>query len=248
MPNLLKTEGSADGRDIIVYAGTVIDAFFTENEYGQSLGIRSRLDDTDLLNFPWMESGEHTRYFKLGKIQSLRGQPRIAWQILDDGASVKGDTDDRMFRADSDIGRLIDQIAGLLTTDDFDPRVASYWKQLGHVTWGEVTVTKSMPTGEKVADKSGTMRDEFKPTPVKMVLPTAIGGGIAPAAPIEQVDLSAYSLTEIQKDALATLHGTATTDAQFTAGAFAIDGIMGNAEFVKVLNGNVAGVRDALPI
>ena len=248
MPNLLKTEGSADGRDIIVYAGTVTDAFFTENEYGQSLGVRSRLDDNDLLLFPWMESGEHTRYFKLGKIAANRNEPRIAWTILGDGTAVKGDTDDRMFRADSDLGRLIDQLAKLPNVatlpDDFDPRVAASWKALGHVVWAEVTVTKSMPTGEKT-DKG---RDEFKPQPVKMVLPVEFGtGGATVTAPVVAVDLISLGLTDEQRDALSVINAAAASDAEFQSKSLGVPGVMGNQAYVKAVQDNPAGVRNTIP-
>jgi hypothetical protein len=251
MPRLLNTEGSADGRDELLYSGTVIDAFFTSNEYGESLGVRSRLDEADLLLNPWMESGEHTRYFKLGRIAAQRGEKRIAWTVLNDGAAVKGDTEDRMFRADSDIGRLVDHIAQLPGVndlpDDFDPRVAASWKALGHVTWGLVPVTKQLPTGNKVTDKKGVERDEFKPTQTKMVLPLAIGGGVA-VAEVEPVDIDSFGLTSDQIAALAKAAAdNPTDDKAFLGAAFKIEGIMSNSPFVAVLTSNTAGVREALP-
>lgn len=244
---LLKTEGSADGRDALLYGGAVIDAFFVENEYGQSLGLRSRLDDNDLLVFPWMESGEHTRYFKLGKIAASRNEARISWTMIGNGEAVKGDTDDRLFRADSDIGRLIDQLvalgAGDVLPDDFDPRKAASWKALGHVTWGEVQVTKQMPTGAKTAKG----RDEFKATKVPMELPVAIGGSTATAV-VEDVDLDSLGLTTEQIDALGALSTPGTDDSAFVGAAMSVPGVIANAAIVKVLTTNPRGLRQSLPL
>ena len=250
MPNLLKTEGSADGRDDLIYSGTVIDAFFVSNEYGQSLGIKTRLDDADLVRYAFLESGEHTQYFGLGKIAAVRSEPRIAWQVVDDGKAVKGDTDDRMFRADSKIGRLIDQLATLpnidVLGDDFDPRLAEHWKRLGHVKWDHVVVQRSMPTGERKPDRKGVMRDEFKVQSVKEVLPVTLGG--AETTPyVEAVDIDSFGLTSEQKLALSDAAKANPDDKAFVAACFAVPGVMANSPFVTVLNANPAGVRESLP-
>lgn len=237
MPALLKTEGSADGREDILYTGTIIDAYFTEGTYGWQLALRSRVSDTDLLNFPWMESGEHTRWFGLG----------TGWASVDSGQTathVSGDTD-KSFHAASTMGRLINALAALPNSDDlgdaFDPRVAKCWKGLT-LTWDLVTASLSRRVEGEVDAKG---KPKYEKYTGKIVMPVALGEAVAIAA--TPVDLDTLGLTVEQTAELARVSQPGVTDDAFRAAALSIPGVMANPEIVKALNTNTAGLRQALP-
>lgn len=231
-------EGDSGGKESKPYSATVIDAFFEEKEYGPQLVLLNRLDEADLMDYAWMASGEDKRWFGTGKIQVERGKPFVPWSIVGSGAAIKGDTDDRMFRGDSDLGRLWNQILALPNVsdlpEDFDPRVAASWKGL-HFKWGPVPVTKR-------TEVAGV----WKSVAQNMDLPVEMGGVVTAA--VEDVDLDSLGLTTEQIDALGKLSQPGVSDSDFVGAAMSVPGVMANAAVVKVLTSNPRGLRQSLPL
>lgn len=239
-PQKFAPEGDASGREAKPYTGTVIDAFFVTSQYGrEQLTLRTLLDEADQMLYPWMQSGEDTRWFDLGGIQTARGEKFAKWEIVGDGTAVKGDSDARMFRADCDMGRLCAAVFALPNVsdlpDDFDPRVAASWKGLTF-TWGNVMVQKRQKQDD----------DTWKNVTVPMELPTAMGAGVTHEVALA-VDLATLGLTDEQKEALIVANTTDASDAQFASAALSIPGLMANNVFVQTLNTNVKGLRGSLP-
>ena len=236
-PNKYQTEGDSGGRESKPYSATVIDAWFEEKDYGPQLVLQNRLDEADLMDYAWMASGEDKRWFGCGKIQVERGKPFVPWSIVGSGAAIKGDTDDRMFRGDSDLGRLWAQVLTLPNVselpEDFDPRVAASWKGL-HFRWGPCPVTKRVQVD-----------GEWKAVAQNMDLPVELGSGSVVA--VEDVDLDTLGLTGEQIDALSKLSTPGTDDSTFVGAAMSVPGVMANAAVVKVLTSNPRGLRQSLP-
>lgn len=242
-------EGDSGGRESKPYSATVIDAYFEEKDYGPQLVLQNRLDEADQMEYHWMASGEDRRWFGTGKIQVERGKPFQAWSIVGGGAAIKGDTDDRMFRNDSDLGRLWNQIASLPNVselpDDFDPRVAASWKGL-HFRWAAVPVRKQRvkkdANGNDVLNDKGKMTYEGFDT--SMDLPIEMGSGTSVTAGPDVV-LDDLGLTPEQVTALSKLAQPGVSDSDFVGQAVVV--VAGNQAATKALTSNPAGFRSALP-
>lgn len=235
-PQKFKPEGDSGSRESKPYTGTVIDAWFEEGQYGVQLVLQNRLDEADQMEYHWMASGEDKRWFGAGKIAVAKTGPREPWQVIGDGAAVKGDKEDRMFRGDSDLGRLLNQLFSLPNVsdlpEDFDPRVAASWKGL-HIGWGPVPVVKRTQVD-----------GDWKDMTVNMDLPVSLGAG-ATAESTPDVDLDALGLSAEQVTALSKLAQPGTSDSEFVGQAVVV--IAGNAAATKVLTSNPTGFRQALP-
>lgn len=237
-PKKFAPEGDSGGRESKPYSGNVIDAYFTEGTYGIQLVLKTALDEADAMLYPWMTSGEDTRWFGVGKISVTRGEKWVPWSLVGDGLAVKGDKEDRMFRADSDAGRLVAALFALPGVeglpDDFDPRAAKSWKGL-HITWGPLPVTRQ---------RKNESTDKYESYTADMDLPVALGG--VSSAPAPEVDLAAFGLTEDQLHALMEIDHT-LADPQWASAALSVLGLASNQQFVIAISNNVAGVRAAVP-
>ena len=231
MPLIDLEEG---GGGIQAFTGTIVDTYFTENEYGLSLMVKSAFDDPE--NYVRFEDGCFTRYFPCG--------PK--WQTTDGGTTAEHpDGDTKKFNTSTKIGQFLaalNQVPGIedVVAADFSAYTAGSYKGL-HLTWGQVPVQRR----RMKKDDNGADTGTWESYEASELLPVAVAGASTPADTVPSVDITTLGLTPEQSDALLKLAATATSDAVFIEGVTKIDGVMGTPAFMAALSKDTAGLRAA---
>ena len=232
MPLIDLEEG---GGGIQSFTGTIVDAYFTENEYGLSLMVKSAFDDPE--NYVRFEDGCFTRYFPCG--------PK--WQTTDGGATASHpDGDTKRFNTSTKIGQFLAALNAVPGIEDVvDPTFSAYtadsYKGL-HLTWGQVPVQRRRMKKDETGADTGT----WESYEASELLPVAIAGQAAPTADeVPSVDITTLGLSPEQNDAVLKLAATATTDAAFIEGVTKIDGLVTLPAFMQAMAKDTAGLRAA---
>lgn len=238
MPLIDLEEG---GGGIQSFTGTIVEAYFTENEYGLSLMLKSQFDDPE--NYVRFEDGCFTRYFPCGK----------GWTTSDGGeTATHPDGDTKKFNTASKVGQLcgaLNAVPGIEDAVDsnWSAYVAKSWQGL-HLTWGQVPVKKRKPktdeTGADVLDANGK-QVWVDVDGATELLPVAVAGGVQAPVQTALIDTTTFGLDAVQTDALTVLAQAVDTDAKFIEGVTKIDGVMANKAFMAAMASDVGALRAA---
>lgn len=214
------------GGGLDAFTGKVIDAFFTENEYGLSLCLKSTFDDPE--NYPKFEDGTYTRYYGCGK----------GWTTKDQGDTAihEGGAEGKRFNKSSKMGELVSAFGdipdvGSKVPAEFDPYDARTWKGL-HLSWAQKPVVRRR-----------NVDDKWENYDAMALLPVDVIGEGGPAPSV--VDVTALGLTDEQTDAVRALAASVGTKEEFMAGLISVDGIVSNTKFMGEVSRNLAGLYGA---
>lgn len=190
------------------YTGPVVDAFFTDGQYGCQLEIQVKINNPE--DHPNIPDGVVKNWFRCGP----------GWSAIKNGAEVTHETATK-FNGNTEAGRLVAQMQAIdpsgATLSAGRTVEAKYWKALV-AEWAPIQwTTRAFTAGDGTAVEAGT---KAKVMPVKL-LGQASTNGHAPA----DFDLAALGLSGDIINQLTEAARDAKGHSDFVPKAAAIQGV-----------------------